>query len=246
MENNQRILSAIVVVAENGAIGRDGGLLCHLPADLRHFKGLTMGHSIVMGRRTFESFPKGALPGRQNIVITRSRTYRREGFTVAHSLTEAIDAATMPGEVFIIGGAQIYAEHIADMLEKLSEGYDFVQASRFIKGGVGENTPASRSLAIRLIHAPLLSLASGFHWTDTTQGFRAYSAKLLSDSRVSILLAYLSYIAPKLGFRCVEVPGMRRYPKGQVPTKISSFKGNMNLMKVLVKACLGCYNRRDS
>ena len=116
---------------------------------------------------------------------------------------------------------------ISLMLSKLAEGYDFVQASRFIKGGVGENT----------------------------QGFRAYSAKLLSDSRVSIfrdcfreyeLLAYLSYIAPKLGFRCVEVPGMRRYPKGQVPTKISSFKGNLNLMKVLLKTCFGCYNRRDS
>ena len=121
--------------------------------------------------------------------------------------------------------------------------------------GIGENTPASRSLAIRLIHAPLLSLASGFRWTDTTQGFRAYSAGLLSDSRVAVfrdcfreyeLLAYLSYIAPKLGFRCVEVPGMRRYPKGQVPTKISSFRGNLNLMKVLLKACFGCYNRRDS
>ena len=144
---------------------------------------------------------------------------------------------------------------ISMMLQKLSEGFDFVQASRFIKGGVGENTPASRSLAIRLIHAPLLSLASGFHWTDTTQGFRAYSSRLLSDSRVAIfrdcfkeyeLLAYLSYIAPKLGFRCVEVPGMRRYPKGQVPTKISSFKGNLNLMKVLLKTCFGCYNRRDS
>ena len=99
---------------------------------------------------------------------------------------------------------------ISEMLSKLAEGYDFVQASRFIRGGVGEHTPASRSLAIRLIHAPLLSLASGFHWTDTTQGFRAYSSRLLADSRVAIfrgcfkeyeLLAYLSYIAPKLGFR---------------------------------------------
>lgn len=109
MENNQRILSAIVVVAENGAIGRDGGLLCHLPADLRHFKDLTMGHSIVMGRRTFESFPKGALPGRQNIVITHNKNYHPQGVTVVHSVDEALQAVEMPGDVFIIGGAQIYA-----------------------------------------------------------------------------------------------------------------------------------------
>lgn len=106
MEKN---LSAIVVMADDGAIGRDGGLLCHLPADLRHFKELTMGHSIVMGRRTFESFPKGALPGRQNIVITRNRHYHPQGVTVVHSVSEALAAATLPGDVFIIGGAQIYA-----------------------------------------------------------------------------------------------------------------------------------------
>lgn len=104
-----RNISAIVVVAQNGAIGRDGGLLCHLPADLRHFKNLTMGHSIVMGRRTFESFPKGALPGRQNIVITRNPDWQADGVTVVHSVDEALQAAQMPGDIFIIGGAQIYA-----------------------------------------------------------------------------------------------------------------------------------------
>ena len=108
MEEEKK-LAAIVVVAEDGAIGRDGGLLCHLPADLRHFKELTMGHSIVMGRRTFESFPKGALPGRQNIVITRNKHYHPQGVTVVHSIDEALQAVEMPGEVFIIGGAQIYA-----------------------------------------------------------------------------------------------------------------------------------------
>ena len=106
MEENKR-LAAIVVVAEDGAIGRDGGLLCHLPADLRHFKDLTMGHSIVMGRRTFESFPKGALPGRQNIVITRNKHYHPQGVTVVNSVDEALQAVEMPGDVFIIGGIGI-------------------------------------------------------------------------------------------------------------------------------------------
>ena len=135
------------------------------------------------------------------------------------------------------------------------KGYDFVQASRFISGGVAENTPKSRDFAIRFIHAPLLSLFSGFHWTDTTQGFRAYSRKMMLDTKISIfrdkfmtyeLLAYLSYRAPKLGYRCVELPTIRRYPKGEVPTKISSFKGNLSVLKILVLACLGAYNPNKS
>ena len=105
-------ISAIVVVAENGAIGKSGDLLCHLPADLKHFKDITMGHSIVMGRKTFESFPKGPLPGRQNIVVTRNRKYRPEGVTVAHTIDAALRKAELPGEVFIIGGAQLYAATI--------------------------------------------------------------------------------------------------------------------------------------
>ncbi|MBR5119003.1 MAG: dihydrofolate reductase [Muribaculaceae bacterium] len=100
--------SAIVAIDRNGAIGKQGQLLCHLPADMKHFKETTMGHSIVMGRKTFESFPKGALPGRQNIVITRNRDYAPKGVTVAHSIDEALAAATMPGDVFIIGGEEIY------------------------------------------------------------------------------------------------------------------------------------------
>ena len=102
------MLSAIVAIDRNGAIGKQGQLLCHMPADMRHFKETTMGHSIIMGRKTFESFPKGALPGRQNIVITRNRNYAPEGVTVAHSIEEALVAANLPGEVFIIGGAEIY------------------------------------------------------------------------------------------------------------------------------------------
>ena len=100
-------IHAIVAVDENWAIGRQGELLCHLPADMRHFKEVTMGHSIVMGRKTFESFPRRPLPGRQNIVITRDSRWQSDGVTVAHSLDEAF-AAAQTDTVFIIGGAQIY------------------------------------------------------------------------------------------------------------------------------------------
>jgi glycosyltransferase involved in cell wall biosynthesis len=140
---------------------------------------------------------------------------------------------------------------IKNFVEALDQGYDFVQASRFVPGGRHSNTPISRYLAIKLIHAPLLSMASGFRWTDTTQGFRAYSARALIDARVSPfrdifkdyeLLAYLSYRLPKLNYRCIELPTVRDYPEGEVPTKISVFKGNFALIKTLGKTCMGRYN----
>jgi dihydrofolate reductase len=107
--NKMKSIHAIVAVDENWAIGRQGNLLCHMPADMKHFKETTMGHSIVMGRKTFESFPRRPLPGRQNIVITRNADWQYEGITVAHSMDEAI-AAAQTDTVFIIGGEQIYRQ----------------------------------------------------------------------------------------------------------------------------------------
>ena len=157
------------------------------------------------------------------------------------------------GIVTIDGNDKDDPDAIPRFIEAIEQGYDFVQASRFLAGGVAENTPKSRDFAIRFIHAPMLSLASGFYWTDTTQGFRAYSRAMLLDPRVAPfrdefttyeLLAYLSYRVPKLGYRCVELPTVRRYPKGEVPTKISSVRGNLSVLQVLMKACAGHYNPR--
>lgn len=115
------VVTIIVAVARDGAIGRRGDLLFHISDDLRRFKRLTMGHPIVMGRKTFESFPKGPLPGRTNIVVTRSGDYDGRGATVAGSLDEAlkIAAAEETGRIFIIGGGEIYRQAfgIADALE---------------------------------------------------------------------------------------------------------------------------------
>ena len=107
-------VSFVVARADNGVIGRDNGLPWHLPADLRHFKRLTVGKPVVMGRRTFDSIGK-PLPGRHNIVLTRDPAWRAEGVTVATNLAEAIAAAgldpkTRADELMIIGGAAIYAE----------------------------------------------------------------------------------------------------------------------------------------
>lgn len=105
-------ISIIVAVAQGNAIGRNGDLLFHISADLRRFKEITMGHPIIMGRKTFESFPKGPLPGRQNIVITRQRDYAREGITVVDSFAGALAVANVVDEVFVIGGGEIYREAI--------------------------------------------------------------------------------------------------------------------------------------
>jgi len=155
------------------------------------------------------------------------------------------------GIVTIDGNDKDDPADIAGFVSALENGLDFAQASRFIAQGVGKNTPFIREIAIRLIHAPMLSLFSGFKWTDTTQGFRAYSRKFLLDERVAPfrdvfmqyeLLAYLSYRGPKLGFKCIELPTTRIYPVGDVPTKISGFSGNIDLILTLAKACFGFFN----
>lgn len=93
--------------ARNGVIGRDNGLPWHLPADLKHFKALTLGKPMIMGRKTFESFP-APLPGRRHIVLTRDTAWARDGAEVAHSVEQAL-AMAGEGEIAIVGGAEIYA-----------------------------------------------------------------------------------------------------------------------------------------
>ncbi|MBO6784027.1 MAG: type 3 dihydrofolate reductase [Alphaproteobacteria bacterium] len=102
------MLTLIVAVADNGVIGRDGGLPWRLPGDLAHFKATTMGKPIVMGRKTWESLGR-PLPGRDNIVVTRDPAYVADGAAVAADLDAALAAAGDAGEVMIIGGAEIYA-----------------------------------------------------------------------------------------------------------------------------------------
>lgn len=103
-------ITLIAALARDRAIGYKNGLLYHLPADLRRFKALTTGHTVVMGRRTFESLPKGALPNRRNIVLSRRAGASFPGAETFASLRDAL-AACQPGEqVFVIGGASVYEE----------------------------------------------------------------------------------------------------------------------------------------
>ena len=103
-------ISIIVATAQGNAIGRKGDLLFHISADLRRFKEITMSHPIIMGRKTFESFPKGPLPGRENIVITRQTDYHHDGITIVGSFSDALAAANGVDEAFVIGGGEIYRE----------------------------------------------------------------------------------------------------------------------------------------
>lgn len=111
MEKDRTQHSECIVVAAVGRnleLGRGGGLIWHLRGDLRHFRDLTMGHAVVMGRRTWQSLPKGALPGRRNIVVTRNPDFVAPGAETAASLQEALQMCAGT-KAFIIGGGEVYA-----------------------------------------------------------------------------------------------------------------------------------------
>jgi dihydrofolate reductase len=102
-------ITLIVAAAENGVIGKDGTIPWRIADDLKRFKAMTMGCPIVMGRKTWDSLPKKPLPGRTNIVVTRQADWTAEGAVTAHSLEDAIAKAGDADEIFVIGGAEIYA-----------------------------------------------------------------------------------------------------------------------------------------
>jgi hypothetical protein len=157
------------------------------------------------------------------------------------------------GVVTIDGNGKDSIESIPQFLAALADGIDYAQASRFIAGGKGINTPRSREWAIKLVHAPLLSLAAGRRFTDTTQGFRAYSRRYVTHPGVQPfrdifctyeLLAYLTVRASQLGLRVVEIPTIRSYPPtGRVPTKITAH-GTLALIAILLRTVIGQYHPR--
>jgi len=126
-------LTIIVAKAENNVIGNENQLIWHLPNDLKHFKNLTSGHPIIMGRKTFESIGK-PLPNRTNIVITRNSNWNAEGVLIANSLDEAIEKAKeFDLEIFIIGGGNIYEQAMdwADALEVTEVHHSFEGDTKF-------------------------------------------------------------------------------------------------------------------
>lgn len=115
------ITAMIAAIGRNNELGKNNTLLWHMPADMKHFRETTRGHTVIMGRKTFESLPNGPLPKRENIVVTRDRDYLRPGIVVMHSLPEALRYAALEQgkhfeekqeetEIFIIGGGELYKE----------------------------------------------------------------------------------------------------------------------------------------
>lgn len=149
------------------------------------------------------------------------------------------------GIVTIDGNNKDNVDAIPLFIKELEAGFDFIQGSRYLSGGKAINTPLMRVLSIKLIHNPIISILAGFKYTDTTNGYRGYSRRLLLDEGISPfrdvfnkyeLLSYLSVKSPRLGYRVKEIPVIRSYPKGEkVPTKISPIKGKLEYLLILLK-----------
>ncbi len=169
---------------------------------------------------------------------------------MAHSLAKGY-----AGIITIDGNGKDDYHAIPAFAEKLAENFDYVQGSRYVPGGIAENTPLDRELGVKWVHAPLISLGAGFRYTDTTNGFRAFSRRFLLDRRVRPfrtvfdtynLHYYLSVRAPRLGFRVCELPVARRYPRSaSTPSKIFGLRARLDILRQTVLAAAGAYNPKD-
>lgn len=158
------------------------------------------------------------------------------------------------GMIVIDGNGKDGIDAIPSFAQALEDGWDHVQGSRFIPGGHHENTPLARWLAVNLLHAPMISLAAGFRYTDTTNGFRAYSRRLLLDPEINVfrpcfdryqLHYHLAIEAVRWGYRVKEIPVSRVYPpSGNTPTKIKGVGDLLAVLRQLFDVCLGKYRKR--
>lgn len=156
------------------------------------------------------------------------------------------------GVVVVDGNGKDDISAIPDFIKHLDDGIDHIQGSRFVPGGKAVNTPLSREIGLHFIHAPLISIAARERHTDTTNGFRGYSARLLKDDDIAVfrdvfktyeLHYYLAIESSRRKkYETIETPVTRTYPKtGKTPTKISPIKGNIHILSVLFKAVAGKY-----
>ena len=153
--------------------------------------------------------------------------------------------------ITVDGNNKDSVEQIPEFIELLKNGIDFVQGSRFIKGGHHKNTPLMRFLAIKFFSNPLLSIVSGFKYSETMSAFRGFNVDILKDARLDIfrdifktweLQWYLASRIPRLGYKVKEIPTSRIYPdSGKTPTKIN-WRGNIRIVSQLLKVSFGYYN----
>ena len=175
----------------------------------------------------------------------------RQGAQLRMGLWWAVERG-YEGFITIDGNNKDSIEDVPAFIKRLDAGYDFIQGSRFIKGGSAVNTPVIRWLAVNFIHAPVISLTAKKRFTDTTNAYRAYSKRYITHPDVQPfrdifmtyeLLAYLSVKASRLGLKTCEIPVTREYPKnGKTPTKIKGLRGNAMLLKILFANARGKYD----
>jgi hypothetical protein len=156
------------------------------------------------------------------------------------------------GFVLIDGNNKDGVDSIPDFIAAMDQGFDYIQGSRFVKGGAEINTPWDRKLAAGLLHAPLISLAAGFRYTDTTNGFRALTRRVALDARMQLfrdvfqtyeIHSYMAVRIPRLGFRVKELPVTRAYPvEGASHSHIRGMDGRIQMFKILLNAVLSRYN----
>ena len=156
------------------------------------------------------------------------------------------------GLIFVDGNDKDGPDALPRFGATLAEGWDHIQGSRYVPGGKGLNTPLWRHLGVMLLHAPLISLAARHRYTDTTNGFRGYSRRLLLDSRVQPfrdvfaayeLHYYLAIRAARLRFRVCEIPVTRVYPpEGKTPSKIKPLRGSLRILGTLLRSVCGAYD----
>ena len=151
--------------AANGTIGKDGTMPWHLPADLKRFKRLTMGHAMIMGRKTFESFPS-PLPGRRHIVLTRDEAWSTDGAEIAHSRADALQlAGTDP--VAIIGGAEIYR-----LFEQEAERIELTQIHAEYEGDTFMDAPGEKWVEAAREDHPAQDGRPAYAWITLLRGER--------------------------------------------------------------------------
>lgn len=175
----------------------------------------------------------------------------KQKYTQSKALKAGFDFAikrNYDGVITIDGNNKDSIEDIEKFIDKLKYGYDYIQGSRYVKGGIEKNTPKMRNFAVKYIHAPIISIITNKKYTDTTNLFRGYSKKYLLNKNVNIFLkrfksyelsVYLSVKADKLGLKTDEIPVARIYPdEKKYPTKIGKFKGNYLVLKSLFEGFL--------
>lgn len=244
-KKNTRYCLCIPIINENGRIHAE------LQKALSHGINKITDIIICDGDSTDGSTDPGILRDLGVNTLLIKRDYGRQGAQLRMGFWWALQRG-YDGIITIDGNNKDSIESVPLFIKKLDAGYDFIQGSRFLKGGKAENTPLIRKLAVRLIHSPIISLTARHRYTDTTNAFRAYSKRYLEHPKVKPfrdifvtyeLLAYLSVRATRIGLRVCEIAVERSYPrKEKTPTKISPLKGNLNLFKILLENLAGRYN----